>query len=102
MVVLVNLDPTIGVEIKKTRPCLIISPDAANKHLQTVIIAPLATSQRNIPTRLLSNFNGQPGELCFDQMKAIDKVRILKIIGWLEEHEKINVTRLLVTMFNEI
>lgn len=102
MVVLVNLDPTIGVEIKKTRPCLIISPDAANKHLQTVIIAPLTTTQRNIPTRFLSNFNGQPGELCFDQMKAIDRVRILKIIGWLEEHEKINVTRLLETMFNEI
>lgn len=102
MLILVNLDPTIGVEIKKTRPCLIISPNAANKHLQTVIVAPLTSTQRGIPTRLISNFNGQQGEICFDQMKAIDKIRIIKNIGWLEENERINVNRLLANMFSEL
>ncbi len=71
-VVLVDLNPVKGTEISKIRPCLIISPDAANKHLKTVIVAPLTSAIRNIPTRLHSNFNGKQGEICFDQMRAID------------------------------
>ncbi len=65
-VVLADLNPVKGKEINMIRPCLIISPDAANKHLQTVIVAPLTSAIRNIPTRLHSNFNGKQGEICFD------------------------------------
>jgi mRNA interferase MazF len=102
MIVLVNLDPTVGVEIKKTRPCLIVSPDAANKHLQTVIVAPLTSTRRGIPTRLLSNFDKQAGEICFDQLKAVDKIRIAKTLGWLDENERANVNRLLANMFSQL
>jgi len=100
-VVLVDLNPVIGKEISKVRPCLIISPTVANKHLYTVIIAPLTSTIRNIPTRILSNFNGKPGEICFDQIKAIDKSRIIKILGVLDQSERKQVNLLLVNMFSE-
>lgn len=74
-VVLADLNPVKGKEMSKVRPCLIISPNAANKHLHTVIVAPLTSTIRNIPTRLHSVFDGKPGEICFDQMKAVDKNR---------------------------
>lgn len=102
MVVLVNLSPTIGVEITKTRPCLIISPNVVNKHLQTVIIAPLTSTQRNIPTRLPSNFNGHAGEICFDQMKAIDIVRIIKVLGNIDMKERSAINYLLQQFFSEM
>jgi len=100
-VVLVDFNPVIGKEISKVRPCLIISPTVANKHLYTVIIAPLTSTIRNIPTRILSNFNGKPGEICFDQIKAIDKSRIIKILGVLDQSERKQVNLLLVNMFSE-
>jgi mRNA interferase MazF len=101
MVVLVNLDPTIGSEIKKTRPCLIISPNAANKHLNTLIVAPLTSTLRGIPTRLQVNFGGQAGELCFDQMRAIDEERVLKSLGWLDDKARPLANKLLQEMFSE-
>ncbi len=101
-VVLVNLNPVKGSEISKTRPCLIISPNVANKHLTTVIIAPLTSVIRNIPTRLLSDFNEMPGEICFDQMKAIDKSRIIKLLGVLADGERKSVNALLANMFSEL
>lgn len=101
-VVLVDLNPVKGKEMSKVRPCLIISPNAANKHLQTVIIAPLTSTIRNIPTRLYSMFDRKPGEICFDQIKAVDKTRIIKILGSLEESEKRKVNLLLLTMFSEL
>ena len=101
-VVLVDLNPVKGSEINKVRPCLILSPTAANKHLQTVIVAPLTSTIRHIPTRLVSNFNNKPGEICFDQMKAIDKTRILKTLGSLDNSEKKPVNTLLANMFSEL
>lgn len=101
-VVLVNLNPVKGSEISKTRPCLIISPNAANKHLKTVIVAPLTSVTRNIPTRFETNFNNKQGEICFDQMKAIDKSRIIKILGTLDNSERVPVNILLANMFSEL
>ena len=101
-VVLVDLNPVKGKEVSKVRPCLIISPNAANKHLQTVIIAPLTSAIRNIPTRLVSNFNNMAGEICFDQIKAIDKKTIIKIIGVIDNSEKKLVNTLLINMFSEL
>lgn len=101
MVVLVNLDPTVGVEIMKTRPCLIISPDVANQHLLTLLVAPLTSTIRNIPSRLLVNFNDQPGEICFDQMKALDFIRIVKVLGTIETAYRKQCTQLLLTMFGD-
>lgn len=101
-VVLVNLNPVKGSEISKTRPCLIISPNAANHHLHTVIVAPLTSVIRHIPTRLQTNFNKKPGEICFDQMKAIDKSRIIKRLGILDPSERIPVNILLANMFSEL
>ncbi len=101
MVVLVNLEPTIGVEINKTRPCLIVSPNAANRHLQTVIIAPLTSTIRKIPTRFITNFNQIAGEICLDQLKSIDKKRVIKLLGELPETDRSGVNRLLREMFSE-
>ena len=101
-VVLVDLNPVKGKEMSKVRPCLIISPNAANKHLQTVIVAPLTSTIRHIPTRLVSNFNNMPGEICFDQLKAIDKNRIIKILGVIDNSEKKLVNTLLINMFSEL
>ena len=101
-VVLVDLNPLKGSEINKTRPCLVISPNAANKHLKTLIVAPLTSTIRNIPTRLKSNVNGQPGEICFDQLKAIDKSRIIKIVAKLDISERKAVNLLLMNMFSEL
>ena len=100
-IVLVDLNPVKGSEIIKVRPCLIISPTAANKHLQTVMVAPLTSTIRHIPTRLVSNFNNIPGEICFDQMKAIDKTRIIKTLGSLDNSERKQVNTLLANMFSE-
>ena len=101
-VVLVDLNPVRGSEIKKTRPCLIISPNAANKHLKTVIVAPLTSVIRHIPTRLVTNFNGKTGEICFDQIKAIDKSRITKVLGTLDNSERLPANVLLANMFSEL
>ena len=98
---MVNLDPTIGAEIKKIRPCLIVSPSAANKHLLTVLVAPITSTQRRIPTRLPSNINGVEGEICFDQIRSIDKARIIKKMGILPERERVKVNTLLHEMFSE-
>ena len=101
-IVLVDLNPVKGSEINKVRPCLIISPNAANKHLRTVLIVPFTSTVRHIPTRLPSDFNGVAGEICFDQIKAIDKTRIKKVLGVLDSSTKISVNTLLINMFSEL
>lgn len=101
-VVLVDLNPVKGSEMNKVRPCLIISPTVANKHLQTIIVAPLTSTIMHIPTRLVSNFDSKPGEICFDQMKAIDKTRVIKTLGSLDNSEKRQVNTLLANMFSEL
>lgn len=78
---LVNLDPTIGSEIKKTRPCLVISPDDMNDHIATVIIAPMTTKGRPYPTRVACQFAGQTGQIVLDQLRTVDKRRLIKRLG---------------------
>ena len=85
--VLVNLDPTQGSEMKKTRPCVIISPNEMNKYLQTIVIAPLTTHSKNYPTRIKTNLQNTVGWLAIDQIRTIDRQRIIKILGSLTEAE---------------
>jgi len=81
---LVNLDPTLGHEIKKTRPCIILSPNEMNNNLSTIIIAPMTTKSHNFPTRVEINFQGKNGWAVLDQIRAIDKVRLVKALGKLD------------------
>jgi mRNA interferase MazF len=84
---LVNLDPTTGSEIKKTRPCVIISPNEMNKYLQTVVIAPMTTSSKNYPTRVEIKHDNKIGWIVIDQVRTIDKQRIIKPLGRLSKPE---------------
>jgi mRNA interferase MazF len=86
-IVLVNLDPTLGSEIKKTRPCVIISPNEMNDNLRTVVIAPMTTTNRKYPTRVKVSHNSQEGWVVIDQIRTIDKIRIVKKFGSLTEKE---------------
>jgi mRNA interferase MazF len=86
-IVLVNLDSTIGSEIKKTRPCVIISPDEMNKYLQTIVIAPMTSSSKSYPTRVQVKHNKTKGWVVLDQIRTIDKQRIIKVLGTLIEKE---------------
>lgn len=86
-IVLVNLDPTEGSEIKKTRPCVIISPNEMNKYLRTVIVAPMTTNTAKYPTRVLVKADNKKGMIAIDQIRAIDKQRITKIFGSLSGTE---------------
>jgi len=86
-VFIVNLDPTVGSEIKKTRPCAIISPDEMNKYLDTVVIAPITSQSKNYPTRLLIYLEGKENWVVLDQIRTIDKVRLTKKIGKLNQKE---------------
>ena len=86
-VVLVNLDPTVGSEIKKTRPCVIISPNEMNKYLRTIVVAPMTTNTKKYPTRVAVKTNGKKGMIAIDQIRTIDKQRIVKIFGSLSNSE---------------
>jgi mRNA interferase MazF len=78
---LVNLDPTVGHEIQKTRPCLIISPDEMNRHLQTVMIAPMTTKSHNYPSRISLTFAGKHAWIVLDQIRTVDRKRLVKELG---------------------
>jgi len=86
-IVLVNLDPTLGSEIQKTRPCVIVSPNEINDNLRTVVIAPMTSASRKYPTRVKVKHNSQEGWVVIDQIRTIDKIRIAKIFGSLTEKE---------------
>ena len=86
-IVLVNLDPTLGSEIKKTRPCVIISPDEMNKHLQTIVIAPMTSTSKAYPTRIEVNHNKTKGWVVIDQLRTIDKQRVIKVLGAVVDKE---------------
>ena len=86
-IVLVNLDPTIGSEIKKTRPCIIISPDEMNKYLRTIVVAPMTTKTRKYPTRIEVKHDMKIGWIVIDQIRTIDKQRIIKVLGRLSQPE---------------
>ena len=80
---LINLDPTIGHEIKKTRPCVIISPDEMNQHIATIIVVPMTTKAHAYPSRVPLTFQGKKGWIVLDQIRAVDKGRLIKKIGKL-------------------
>jgi mRNA interferase MazF len=86
-IILANLDPTLGSEIKKTRPCVVISPDEMNKYLRTVIIAPMTTSSKSYPTRVGVKHDNKKGWIILDQIRTIDKQRIIKNLGKLSKPE---------------
>lgn len=86
-IVLVNLDPTIGSEIKKTRPCVIISPNEMNKYLNTIVLAPMTTSLKKYPTRVSVYHNGKKGMIAIDQIRTVDKTRIVRIFENLTNSE---------------
>ena len=83
-VYLVNLDPTMGHEIQKTRPCVVVSPDEMNAHLQTVIIAPMTTKSHAYPTRVTLKFEGKPAWIVLDQIRTVDRKRLHKELGTLD------------------
>ena len=87
----VSLDPTRGSEIKKTRPCVVISPDEMNHNINTVIVAPMTSSSKKYPTRVAIEFQGKKGQIVLDQIRTIDKVRLIKKIGRLKKstYEKV-------------
>ena len=90
-IVLVNLDPTIGNEMKKTRPCVIISPNEMNKYLQTIVVAPMTSSSKSYPTRVQVKHNKTTGWIVLDQIRTIDRRRIIKSFDTLTEKEINNV-----------
>ena len=100
-VFLINLDPTIGSEIKKTRPCLIISPNEINHHIATVIVAPMTTKGQPYPTRVTCQFQGQNGQIVLDQIRTVDKTRLVKLLGQISEEEQKTVLDILAEMFTE-
>jgi mRNA interferase MazF len=100
-VYLVNLDPTVGHEIRKTRPALIISPDEMNEHIGTVIVAPMSTKGRKYPTRIPCNFQGQDGWVLLDQIRTVDKGRLVRRLGKLPGESNQQVLAGLAKMFAE-
>ena len=98
-VYLVRLDPTVGSEIQKTRPCLIISPDEMNRFISTVIVAPLTTKGRPYPTRVGVKFKGKRGLVVLDQIKTVDKTGLVKKLGKIDTRTQSAVLALLNEMF---
>lgn len=90
-IVLVNLDPTIGSEMKKTRPCVIVSPNEMNKYLQTLVVAPMTSSSKPYPTRVEVKHNTTKGWVVLDQIRTVDRKRIVKTFNSLSEKEIIKV-----------
>lgn len=86
-IVLVNLDPTLGSEIQKTRPCVVISPNEMNDHLRTIVIAPMTSKSKKYPTRVKINHNNQEGWIVIDQLRTVDKIRIVKTFNFLLDTE---------------
>lgn len=97
----VKLDPTVGSEIQKTRPCLVISPDEMNKRIATVIIAPMTTKGRPYPSRIVCHFQGKDGQIVLDQIRTVDKNRLDEYLGQISADEQKAVLDTLVEMFAE-
>ncbi len=99
---LVTLDPTQGVEIQRTRPCLVISPDEMNQHLRTVIIAPMTTVTRPYPTRVAVRFQGKRGQVALDQLRAVDRQRLVRMLGAVSARTAQDVSATLLEMFSRV
>lgn len=98
-VYLVSLDPTMGREIRKTRPCLVISPDEMNHYVATVIIAPMTTKGRDYPSRVNCSFNGKDGQVVLDQIRTVDKSRLVNKLGEIDPKTKADVLSVIAEMF---
>ncbi len=99
-VYLTDLNPTVGVEIQKCRPCLIISPDEINRNVKTVIVAPMTTKSRNFPTRIACEFEGKNGYVVLDQIRSVDKVRLTRKLGEIDEETQVKVLEKLQEIFS--
>ena len=100
-VFLVTLDPTLGNEIRKTRPCVVISPNEMNHHVGTVIIAPMTTKGRTYPTRIDCTFQGKQGQVVLDQIRTVDKTRLINKLGRLTPATSDRILELLAEMFQK-
>lgn len=97
-VFLISLDPTIGHEIRKSRPCAVISPDEMNAYIGTVIIAPMTTKSRACPSRVGTTFQGKSGWVVLDQIRTVDKRRLLKRLGSLDSRTRANIKSVIKEM----
>ena len=98
-VYLISLDPTVGAEIQKTRPCLILSPDEMNRHIKTVIVAPMTSTAKEYPTRVTFTFRKKQGQIVLDQIKTIDKSRLIRKLGSIDSKTQIEVISTLQRLF---
>jgi len=98
-VYLISLDPTVGFEIQKTRPCVVVSPDEMNRHIRTVIVAPMTTVLRSYPTRVTCGFRGKQGQVALDQIRTIDKTRLVKKVGAIKAGTQEEIIMTLQEMF---
>jgi mRNA interferase MazF len=98
-VYLVNLDPTVGSEIQKTRPCLVVSPDEMNHNVRTVIVAPMTTKGQSYPSRIPCGFKGKDGQVVLDQIRTVDRVRLVKKLGRLDSKTSGKILDVLQEMF---
>ena len=99
-VYLIALDPAVGSEIRKTRPCLIVSPDEMNRHIDTVIVAPMTTKGRDYPSRVPCQFQGKEGQVVLDQLRTVDKTRLVKRLGRVDEQTQTEILTVLGEMFS--
>ncbi len=99
-VFLVVLDPTMGTEIQKSRPCVVISPNEMNRHIQTVIIAPMTTAFHDYPSRVPIHFGGKDGQIVLDQIRTVDRCRLVKHLGVVDSSTASIVLDVLVEMFS--
>ena len=98
-VYLINLDPTIGSEIQKTRPCLVISPDEMNRNIRTVIVAPMTSTQKDYPTRVPCIFKEKQGQIILDQIRTVDKKRLIKKLGTIDPKAQLDTISILQRLF---
>ena len=98
-VYLINLDPTIGSEIQKTRPCLVISPNEMNRNIRTVIIAPMTSTQKDYPTRVSCTFREKQGQIVLDQIRTVDKEQFIKKLGTIDSKAQIDTISILQRLF---
>ena len=98
-VYLVDLDPTQGSEIRKTRPCVVVSPDEMNRHIRTVIIAPMTSTQRSYPSRVNVTFQKKRGQVVLDQLRTVDKTRLVRRLGVLPDARARDVAGILQEVF---
>ena len=98
-VFLVGLDPTVGSEIQKTRPCLVISPDEMNENIRTVIVAPMTSATKEYPTRVSCRFRKKTGQIVLDQIRTIDKLLLIKKLGAIDSKAQLEVVSVLQRMF---